>query len=211
MLLTLQSCKLFSFAGKLSTEIDIIHDTNEPLQSPTVHSNEPTTPPWEIENSDEYVDVGAEGISPLDHLRTSPANSTNFDHLHDNAPEIFYHTIDADGIDTNDYTDLRKRPPISPKPRGIKSQSPVMNCQRAFAVKRINGDTPSTERKPLPLPKNKDKNRATNLKDESPLQSQTIDQPYEQEYQALSSSTKNCMELYTCPAEVSASSESVVS
>ncbi len=213
MLLALQSCKLFSIAGKLSTEIDIIHDTNESLQSLTVisiHSNEPTTTPWEIENEDEYVDVdAAEGISPH-HLRTSPANSTNFDHRQDNAPEIFYHSIDADGIDTNDYTDLRKRPPISPKPRRIKSQSPspVMNCQRqrAFAV---NGDKPSTEKKPLPLPKNKDKNRATRLKDESPFQSQIIEQPYEQDYQALSSSTKNRMELYTCPAVVSASSESI--
>ncbi len=113
---------LFSFAGKLSTEInfihDIIHDTNEPSQSLTVidiHSNESTTTPWEIENSDEYVDVGAEGISPH-HLRTSPASSTNFDHRQDNAPQI---TVDADGIDTNNHTDLRKRPPISPKPKGF--------------------------------------------------------------------------------------------
>ncbi len=152
-----------------------------------------------MENSAGYIDVGAKGIFPL-------ANSTDFNHLQDNAPEIFYHAIDADGMDTNDYTDLRKPPPISPKPVGVKSLS-----QQPFAVKRIgDGKTSKERRKPLPLPKIKDKNRAPALEDELPLQSQRIEQPYEQEYQALSSSTKNRVEVYSCPAEVSASSESVV-
>ncbi len=156
----------------------------------------------EVDTSAGYVDVGAQGISPLHHpLRTSPANSTDFAHLQDNATEIHYHALDADGMDTNDYTDLRKPPPISPKPGVVKSQS--LNCQRGFAVKRIGGGEKLTERtKPLPLPKNKDKNRATNLTAESPIQVQRIEQPYEQEYQALSSSTQNRMEVYTCPAEV---------
>ncbi len=197
------------FPGKLSTEIDIIHSTNEPLQSLTtidIHGNEPTTPPQEMENSAGYVDVGAEEIPPLDHpLRTSLANGMDSAHLQDNAIEIYYHAIDADGMDTNDYTNLRKPPPISPKPRRVKPQS--VNCQREFAVTRIgDGKTSKQCRKPLPPPKNEDKNRAT-LKDESLLQSH---QPCEQEYQELSSSTKNRVDMYTCPAEVSASSESIV-
>ena len=191
------------FPGKQSTKIDLIHDTNEPLQSLTaidIHGNEPTTPPQEIDNSDDYVDVSAEGISPLGHpLRTSLANSMDSAHLQDNTPEIHYHTIDADGMDTNEYADLRRPPHISPKPGGVAS-----NCQLPFAVKRIDdGEVSKEHRKPLPPPKN----RAPNLKDESLLQSQ---QPYEPEYQALSSSTMDYMELYTCPAELSASSESVV-
>ena len=198
----------FLFPGKLSsTEIDIIHSTNEPLQSLAavdIHGNESITLPQEIDNSAGYVDVGAEGISPVDHpLRTSQANS--MDYLQDNAAKIHYHAIDVDGMDKREYTDLRKPPRISPKPRGVKSQS--LNCQQAFAVKKMGGEKLTERTKPLPLPKNKDKNRAPS---ESPLQSQRIGQPSKQDYQALSSSTKNRVELYTCPAEVSASSESVV-
>ena len=146
----------FLFTGKPSTEIDLIHDINEPLQFQTtidIHGNESTTPSQVLENSDGYVDIGAEEIPPLDHpLRTSLANNTDFAHLQDNAIEIHYHTIDADGMDKSDYTDLRKPPPISPKPRGVKSQ--LMNGPRA--VKKIDGDKLSTEhRKPPPLAEKK--------------------------------------------------------
>ncbi len=218
--LTLHLIHCFSFIGKLSSEINNINEPipsltvigihgNEPLQSLTaihIHGNEPTLP-QEMENLEDYVDVGAEGISPLDH--PSLANNTDLAHPQDNTIEIHYRAIDADGMDKSEYTDRRKPPHISPKPRGVKSQS--LNCQRPFAVTRIgDGETSKQYKKPLPPPKNKDENRAPTLKDESLLQSQRIEQPSKHSYQELSLNTKDYTEMYTCPAELSASSDSIV-
>ncbi len=149
-----------------------------------------------MDNSEYYVDVEAEGIPPLDHpLRTSLPNSTDFDHLQNNSIEIHYHPVDTDGMDEREYTDLRKPPPISPKPRGVKSQ--LINCQRPFAVKRIGDIETSKEcRKPLPLPS---ENRALD-KSLPHDQSQRIGQPSKQHYQELSSRTMDYLELYTYPS-----------